>query len=275
MKSAIVLCAFVAAIVAQSDISSLPPCGQLCMNNMIALAPSLGCADTDTACLCKNVNFQYGIRDCSNAVCGEAVASTVISFGSGYCHDATAGTTGGSTTGATETGASTTGTGAAGTATTTAPAGTETGSGTSTETGTGVGGGTGSSSAITTEPIVSTETHGSDTITTTIGSTTIYGPGGVGGSSGTATGTGASATGTSASGSGASTHTGTGAPSSTITESSGASSTGSGASSTGSEASSSGTGAGGASSSSSTGAGAIQTVLPGFVAAAGLAALLL
>ena len=56
------------------------------MNNMIALAPSLGCANTDTACLCKNVNFQYGIRDCSNAVCGEAVASTVISFGAGYCH---------------------------------------------------------------------------------------------------------------------------------------------------------------------------------------------
>jgi hypothetical protein len=59
---------------------------QLCMNNMIALAPSLGCDASDAACLCKNNNFQWGIRDCSNAVCGDAVASTVISFGAGYCH---------------------------------------------------------------------------------------------------------------------------------------------------------------------------------------------
>jgi len=58
---------------------------QTCMNNMIALAPSLGCSASDAACLCKNVNFQYGIRDCSNAVCGDQTASTVISFGSQYC----------------------------------------------------------------------------------------------------------------------------------------------------------------------------------------------
>ena len=55
------------------------------MNNMIALAPSLGCAASDAACLCKNSNFQFGIRDCSNAVCGAQTASTVIAFGSQYC----------------------------------------------------------------------------------------------------------------------------------------------------------------------------------------------
>jgi hypothetical protein len=58
---------------------------QTCINNMLALAPSLGCSSTDAACLCKNVNFGYGIRDCSNAACGTAIASTVIAFGNQYC----------------------------------------------------------------------------------------------------------------------------------------------------------------------------------------------
>lgn len=55
------------------------------MNNMIALAPSLGCAANDAACLCKNDNFQWGIRDCSNAVCGSDNAGSVIAFGQSYC----------------------------------------------------------------------------------------------------------------------------------------------------------------------------------------------
>jgi hypothetical protein len=52
---------------------------------MLALAPSLGCEQATADCLCKNVNFGYGIRDCSNAACGTAVASTVIAYGSSYC----------------------------------------------------------------------------------------------------------------------------------------------------------------------------------------------
>jgi hypothetical protein len=53
---------------------------------MIELAPSLGCGASDYACLCKNANFQYGIRDCSNEVCGSPdLASSAIAYGSGYC----------------------------------------------------------------------------------------------------------------------------------------------------------------------------------------------
>jgi hypothetical protein len=53
---------------------------------MLALAPSLGCeGQANAQCLCKNVNFGYGIRDCSNAACGADVASTVIAYGSSYC----------------------------------------------------------------------------------------------------------------------------------------------------------------------------------------------
>ena len=52
---------------------------------------TLGCASTsNAACLCSNVNFGYGIRDCANGACGTAVGSTVIAFGSSYCASATA-----------------------------------------------------------------------------------------------------------------------------------------------------------------------------------------
>lgn len=71
--------------------TALPSCGQLCFNNMLAQYASLGCAsEKDAACLCWNVNFGYGLRDCSNGGCGPAVASTVIAFGSSYCASATA-----------------------------------------------------------------------------------------------------------------------------------------------------------------------------------------
>ena len=52
---------------------------------MLGLAPSLGCGATDAACLCGNVNFAYGIRDCSNAACGSDVAPSVIAYGVAYC----------------------------------------------------------------------------------------------------------------------------------------------------------------------------------------------
>lgn len=73
-----------------TGIGSLPSCGQTCMNNMIAQYSSLGCSSSQAACLCRNANFGYGIRDCANGACGTAVASTVISFGSAYCARATA-----------------------------------------------------------------------------------------------------------------------------------------------------------------------------------------
>ena len=71
-------------------ISSLPSCGQLCFNNVIGQYSSLGCSSPDPSCLCSNVNFGYGIRDCSNGACGTAVASTVIAYESAYCSSALA-----------------------------------------------------------------------------------------------------------------------------------------------------------------------------------------
>ena len=69
-------------------LAALPSCGQTCFNNMLAQYSALGCPPVDSYCLCNNVNFANGIRDCSNGACGSVVASTVISFGSAYCSTA-------------------------------------------------------------------------------------------------------------------------------------------------------------------------------------------
>jgi hypothetical protein len=73
-----------------ASLPTLPSCGQTCLNNMKAQYSALGCSSPDPACLCKNVNFGYGLRDCANGACGTAVAPTVISYGSSYCASATA-----------------------------------------------------------------------------------------------------------------------------------------------------------------------------------------
>jgi len=36
---------------------------------MNAKAGEFSCSTSDTACLCKNVNYGYGVRDCSSAYC--------------------------------------------------------------------------------------------------------------------------------------------------------------------------------------------------------------
>ncbi|KAH8743726.1 hypothetical protein F5882DRAFT_498637, partial [Hyaloscypha sp. PMI_1271] len=71
-------------------ISSLPSYGQTCFNNVIGQYSSLGCSSPDPSCLCSNVNFGYGIRDCSNGACGTAIASTVIAYETAYCSSALA-----------------------------------------------------------------------------------------------------------------------------------------------------------------------------------------
>ncbi|KAJ5628855.1 hypothetical protein N7490_011083 [Penicillium lividum] len=55
-------------------------CGQNCFDNTLAEYESLGCSTSDPSCLCRNINFYYGIHDCSNAVCGTDVASTVLAL---------------------------------------------------------------------------------------------------------------------------------------------------------------------------------------------------
>jgi hypothetical protein len=73
-----------------TGVATLPSCGQTCMNNMLAKHLSLGCSSPDTRCLCQNVDYHYGIRDCSIALCGGAVASSVTAFVNSACTIATA-----------------------------------------------------------------------------------------------------------------------------------------------------------------------------------------
>merc|ERR1711964_934777 len=170
MKSASMIAVGAFAFTAVAQFESLPSCGQTCITNMLGLAPSLGCGATDAACLCGNVNFAYGIRDCSNAACGSDVAPSVIAYGVAYCSSAGVAIGGSATATGSDVGSATVIT------TATSPTGTET----STVTGTGAAGGAGgSSSAITTSAIVSTVTSGSSTFETTVGSSTLSGVGGV------------------------------------------------------------------------------------------------
>ncbi|KAA8622148.1 hypothetical protein SMACR_09577 [Sordaria macrospora] len=75
---------------ATTGVAALPSCGQTCFNNMVAQYSALGCASPEPSCLCKNANFGYGLRDCSNGACGTAAASSVMAYGSSYCASATA-----------------------------------------------------------------------------------------------------------------------------------------------------------------------------------------
>ncbi|KAH6619420.1 hypothetical protein B0J18DRAFT_492231 [Chaetomium sp. MPI-SDFR-AT-0129] len=89
-----------------SAFSAVPSCGQLCFNNMLSQYSTLGCASpTDSACLCGNANFGYGVRDCSNGACGSNVAdaSSAIAYGSAFCSCATGAATGTATATATAT----------------------------------------------------------------------------------------------------------------------------------------------------------------------------
>ncbi|KAG5976700.1 hypothetical protein E4U58_000033 [Claviceps cyperi] len=86
MKSAVAALSLVAAVAAQ-DLSALAQCGQICANNMMttAKAEELGCKMNDIKCLCSNVNFMYGLRDCSHAVCNQQDANQVVAFGIKVC----------------------------------------------------------------------------------------------------------------------------------------------------------------------------------------------
>ncbi|PPJ54147.1 hypothetical protein CBER1_01053 [Cercospora berteroae] len=92
MKAASTLLAIGATLAAAQDLASLPPCGQTCIDNMLALAPSLGCPDAQADCLCRNADFGFGVRDCANQACGDAsAAQQVIAYGTQYCGGALAG----------------------------------------------------------------------------------------------------------------------------------------------------------------------------------------
>ncbi|KAK2592991.1 hypothetical protein QQS21_009319 [Conoideocrella luteorostrata] len=96
MKSAVVAFSLIAAVAAQ-DIAALAQCGQTCANNMMApdKAKELGCNASDLKCLCSNVNFIYGLRDCSHAICSTQDATKVVEYGMKVCQGAGVEVTGG------------------------------------------------------------------------------------------------------------------------------------------------------------------------------------
>ncbi|KAK2002440.1 CFEM domain-containing protein [Colletotrichum falcatum] len=68
---------------------SLAGCGSACIQNMQGLATNLGCTAGDTACLCRNPNFTYGIRDCSFQSCQQAGdAEQAVAAGVELCRQA-------------------------------------------------------------------------------------------------------------------------------------------------------------------------------------------
>ncbi|KAI0424667.1 hypothetical protein F5Y09DRAFT_130776 [Xylaria sp. FL1042] len=95
MKTSVVLAAISAGFVVADLLpppDNFPACGTTCFGNMLGQASQLGCNSggssqdaVDGACLCKNVDFSYGIIDCANAVCPDGVASQVIQYGINWC----------------------------------------------------------------------------------------------------------------------------------------------------------------------------------------------
>lgn len=60
---------------------------QNCIGAMLQIAQSqFGCAPGNATCYCTNVDFGYGVRDCSVQSCQNATASDeTIAFGEAYC----------------------------------------------------------------------------------------------------------------------------------------------------------------------------------------------
>ncbi|PGH36376.1 hypothetical protein GX50_00711 [[Emmonsia] crescens] len=235
MKVAILLSAGAfAAFGAAQDLGSLSECTRGCLERMMSLAPQLGCRADDVACLCSNMDFAYGVRDCTIQACGGQDLAAAMAIAQQVCPS-------GSPSG------SPSATGSPTSEHTGSPTGSPSPTdSTTTDTAPPV------STPYTTQAIVSTITSGSEVITTTIGSTTLYSP--VSNTTGT-TGT----TGTQSQETGSSSRTDN--PNSTG----------------GSNPTGTGTGTGTGTSPSSTPNGAFQTLAPatqGIMGALGVVALL-
>ncbi|KAF9882464.1 hypothetical protein CkaCkLH20_00500 [Colletotrichum karsti] len=70
-----------------AQLDTLPPCGISCVNTVIA--KGFGCASQDNACLCKQQDFVFGVRDCASQSCGADVAPKVNEFVTALCATAT------------------------------------------------------------------------------------------------------------------------------------------------------------------------------------------
>ncbi|CRK37057.1 hypothetical protein BN1708_007311 [Verticillium longisporum] len=80
-----------AALASGQDLASLPPCGQTCVNSVIA--SGLSCDSGDTKCLCANDNFKFGLNDCGKQACDAAVAQQLVAYAESLCAAATPGQT--------------------------------------------------------------------------------------------------------------------------------------------------------------------------------------
>ncbi|OTA88598.1 hypothetical protein M434DRAFT_122049 [Hypoxylon sp. CO27-5] len=89
MKTSAILVGVGAALAVAQDISfpqGFPDCGVTCIRNMLGQAAQLGCSDVAPSCLCTKQNFIYGVRDCATESCPDnASAQQVIQYGSQYC----------------------------------------------------------------------------------------------------------------------------------------------------------------------------------------------
>ncbi|KAK3393899.1 hypothetical protein B0H63DRAFT_555196 [Podospora didyma] len=89
MKLIIIVTAAAAGVVMAQSVADLPPCGKICVNNMLAQAPELDCpivnGQPDPDCLCNQLNFGYGIRDCAAQACLPHEVGPVISHGLAFC----------------------------------------------------------------------------------------------------------------------------------------------------------------------------------------------
>lgn len=86
-KFAFVAVGALAAVAGAQDVTSFPNCAQWCIRSMQQAnkTEELGCSDGDNACLCRNANFAYGVRDCSAELCvssttGEQALNYVFEF---------------------------------------------------------------------------------------------------------------------------------------------------------------------------------------------------
>ncbi|EEH03838.1 chitinase [Histoplasma capsulatum G186AR] len=140
------------------DLQGVSECARGCIGRMLDLAPSLGCKADDVACLCKNMDFAYGVRDCTTEACGAQDLPAAAAAAARYCPgNAPSGSQEPRATATSKQTASPTG----------APRPSEASS---------MGLGSSASTPYTTQAIVSTITSGTQVITTTVGSTTLYSP---------------------------------------------------------------------------------------------------
>lgn len=79
-------CKYLIVALCAIDSSVLTGRQKSCITNMLNLAPSLGCGTGNITCLCTNMDFGNGIRDCSSESCPSGTdTARIISVGNAFC----------------------------------------------------------------------------------------------------------------------------------------------------------------------------------------------